>query len=139
MVAWALARGLRRSRAMFSTVHHIDRVGLVQPHLVITGADVAVVWASEAGIEIVRGGNRKQLREPSAGVRVAGSWAAWDAGGRLHQGMSYHPDGVQLEAGVLDGGDLRGDRVADQLWDYCYGSAFAMAIDPEGEPRLAWV
>jgi hypothetical protein len=127
---------------MFSRIFQIDGIGLVRPQLAVVGTEPVMVWTGTAGIEIARAdGSRTRLREGSAGVRVAGGrrlWAVWDAGGQLHHGLAYHQDGVQLEAGVIDGA-LHGDCVADQLWDYCTGSATAIAIGEDDEPRLAWV
>jgi hypothetical protein len=124
---------------MLSTVHRVHGVGQVRPQLAVIDGEVAVLWASEAGIEIARRGERKRLRGASAGVRVAGRWAVWDAGGQLHRGMAFHEDGVQLEVGPIDGGELRGEPVADQLWNFCSGTGFAIATGPEDDPRLAWV
>src|SRR5262245_27720853 len=112
---------------MFSTIHRVDGVGVVRPQLAVIGGEVAVLWASEAGIEILFRGERRQLRDASAGVQVAGRWAVWDAGGQLHRGMSFHEDGVQLEVGMIEGA-LRGEPVADQLWNFCNGTGFAIAL-----------
>ncbi len=124
---------------MFTTVHRVDGVGQVRPKLVVICGEVAVVWGSEAGIEIARRGERMRLRGPAAGVQIAGRWAAWDVGGQLHRGMSFHEDGVQLEVGPIDGDELHGEVVADQLWNFCNGTGFAIATGPDDEPRLAWV
>ena len=117
---------------------------LVEPRL----AGDAIVWASPAGIHIARRAGSdfvtsKLRTEPSAGVRVAAGpdgrlWAAWDAGGQAMHGMTFHVDGVRLEAGEV-GAELRGEKVDDQLWDHCYGQAFDLAVGPDNEPQLAWV
>lgn len=128
----------------FSTQVLATGLNRVEPRIAV-GEGVAVAWASD-GISLAResGGaweTRKIRSEPCAGVRMAMGpngrvWAAWDAGGKLHQGISIHPSGVRIEVGASD--DFAPEIVVEGLWSYCYGASWDLAIGPDGEPRVAW-
>jgi hypothetical protein len=86
----------------------------------------------------------RQLRnQPSVGVRVARGpsgelWAAWDAGGRLHNGIAYAAEGLRLEAARIDGPEIAVETIAEGLWDYGYGPKhWSLAVGADG-PVVAW-
>jgi hypothetical protein len=123
--------------------------GAVRPQLVATATAQVIAWVEErgGGVHVARrtGDHITTVTHDlaSAGVRlVAGRdavWAAWDVGETTNCGVSYHADGVSLRAGTLDGDALVGTEVSDQLWQWCTGRAYEIAIAPDGEPRIAYV
>ena len=111
--------------------------GLVRPAI----ARGRIAWADGEGICVAhRDGvawRTTRHAQPSANIRVAGDWALWDRGASTNHGTSYHTDGVSLYAAKLDDA-LAGELVSDQLWQHCYGAGYAIAVGPDGSPRVAY-
>jgi len=127
----------------------VTGIGLVDPQLAAWRDGVVIAWAGAQPACARRDGaswTTSVLRsEPSAAIRLASGgdgrvWGVWDAGGSAMHDMTDHPEGVRLEAGVLDPPhELRGEPVADQLWDHGHGRSFAIAVGPDHEPQVAWI
>lgn len=101
-----------------------------------------VAWVDDDnGLHVARregsAWNVARHERASAGIKLAGDWALWDQGEATNCGCSYHSEGVSLFAAKL-GNTLAPELVSDQLWQHCYGSAYAIAIGPDGSPRVAY-
>lgn len=125
--------------------------GVVQPRLAVGVRGLVAAWTGERDHEVLALARREadtwtvtRHASPSASVELAAGpdgavWGVWDVGQGTNGGCSYHVDGVSLFAGRVDGGELAGTLVSDQLWTHCYGAGYAIAVGPGGEPRVAYV
>ena len=130
-----MVRGLLDDGEMAFAISEVAATkGLVRPAI----STERVAWVEDDALHVAGDGTTSRHERPSAGIRLVGDWALWDQGQATNCGSSYHVDGVSLYASKL-GDALEGELVSDQLWQHCYGNAYAIAIGPDGSPRVAYV